>query len=215
MAGTTVNENNVVYKTLRHALNEAGHNFSLQQVLSEGAGKEKLQAVKDILKLDPKHRPDSHANNIYQKFLITLENAYETLDVTAQEGAEKLFKELRQRGIYVVLNTGYDRKTAQSLLKKLRWNEGKEIDALIVASDVKNSRPAPDMIRLAIERFDIKDPALTAKVGDSIIDIEEGKNAGCGLSIGITTGAHSREQLLSAKPDFVIDHLEDLNALLK
>ncbi|MBC7424794.1 MAG: HAD family hydrolase, partial [Ferruginibacter sp.] len=49
MAGTTVNEDNVVYKTLRKAINEAGFNFTLGQVLEQGAGKEKLQAIKSIL----------------------------------------------------------------------------------------------------------------------------------------------------------------------
>jgi beta-phosphoglucomutase-like phosphatase (HAD superfamily) len=48
MAGTTVNENNVVYKTLRKAINEAGFDFTLNQVLAQGAGKEKLQAIKSI-----------------------------------------------------------------------------------------------------------------------------------------------------------------------
>jgi phosphoglycolate phosphatase-like HAD superfamily hydrolase len=48
------------------------------------------------------------------------------------------------------------------------------------------------------------------KVGDSIIDIEEGKNAGCALSIGITTGAHSYEQLASANPNHIINHLSEL-----
>ncbi|WP_200890708.1 hypothetical protein [Pedobacter lusitanus] len=41
MAGTTVNENNLVYKTLRNAINNAGFEFSLEEVLAEGAGKEK------------------------------------------------------------------------------------------------------------------------------------------------------------------------------
>ena len=52
MAGTSVDEDNVVYKTLQQVINEAGHNFTLDEVLAEGAGKEKLQAIKDILKLD-------------------------------------------------------------------------------------------------------------------------------------------------------------------
>ncbi|RYY37415.1 MAG: HAD family hydrolase, partial [Sphingobacteriaceae bacterium] len=48
------------------------------------------------------------------------------------------------------------------------------------------------------------------KVGDSIIDIEEGQNAGCALSIGITTGAHTPAQLQSANPDYIIDNLMEL-----
>jgi beta-phosphoglucomutase-like phosphatase (HAD superfamily) len=51
MAGTTVNENNVVYKTLRKSINEAGFDFTLDHVLAEGAGKEKFQAIRDILKV--------------------------------------------------------------------------------------------------------------------------------------------------------------------
>ena len=63
------------------------------------------------------------------------------------------------------------------------------------------------MIFLAMKKFDIKDAREVAKIGDSSIDIEEGKNAGCGLTIGITTGAHTRTQLLAAGPDLVIDDL--------
>ena len=50
MAGTTVDEDNVVYKTLQQVINNAGYSFTLNQVLAVGAGKEKLQAIKDILK---------------------------------------------------------------------------------------------------------------------------------------------------------------------
>jgi phosphoglycolate phosphatase-like HAD superfamily hydrolase len=52
------------------------------------------------------------------------------------------------------------------------------------------------------------------KVGDSIIDIEEGKNAGCKLSIGITTGAHTYVQLASANPNGIIHHLSQLLPLI-
>lgn len=47
-----------------------------------------------------------------------------------------------------------------------------------------------------------------------IIDIEEGKNAGCRLSIVITTGACTLQQLQSAKPDYVINNLLELLPLL-
>ena len=49
---------------------------------------------------------------------------------------------------------------------------------------------------------------------DSTIDIEEGKQAACKMNIGITTGAHTRQQLQSANPDHVIDNLLDLLPLL-
>ena len=214
MAGTTVNENNIVYKTLQRAINDKGFDVTLEQVLSEGAGKEKLQAIKSILAVYTQNRDEKIAHEIYQNFLVQLANAYDTFDILPKENAEELFEQLRRRNIRVVLNTGYNRETAQSLIKKLRWTKRIEFDGLVTASDVHNNRPQPDMIQLAMTEFGIQDPAEVVKVGDSAIDIEEGKNAGCGLSIGITTGAHTFEQLKAAQPDYIIDDLIELLPLL-
>ena len=41
MAGTTVDEQNVVYKTLQKAINHGGIPVTLEDVLETGAGKEK------------------------------------------------------------------------------------------------------------------------------------------------------------------------------
>jgi phosphonatase-like hydrolase len=214
MAGTTVNENNVVYKCLRQAINEKGYNFTLDQVLAEGAGKEKLQAIKSVLKVYADMHDNSLSDQIYKRFVLLLEDAYNTLDVLPQDNAVMLFQALKKNDKRVVLNTGYNRETAEKLLAKLGWQKGVDIDALVTASDVPENRPNPDMIWYAMKQFGITDATEVVKVGDSIIDIEEGQNAGCGLSIGITTGAHSFEQLQSAAPDYIIDNLIELLPLL-
>jgi phosphonatase-like hydrolase len=210
MAGTTVDENNVVYKTLQKVINDAGFNFSLQQVLASGAGKEKLTAIKDIIALKGAIADDSIANKIYKSFVVELAAAYDSFELKPQPGAAATFDALRAKNILVVLNTGYDEKTAVNILEKLCWETGKQIDGLITATDVQNNRPHPDMILQAMQRFGIENASEVVKVGDSIIDIEEGKNAGCALSIGITTGAHSYEQLASANPNHIINHLSEL-----
>jgi phosphonatase-like hydrolase len=215
IAGTTIDENNVVYKTLRKAIKEAGFDFTLDQVLAEGAGKEKRQAIKDILKMYAGNSNDELSAAIYQNFITQLAKAYEDLDISPVDGAEILFHFLRQRNILVVLNTGYNDQTARTLINKLGWEVGGTIDGLITASDVPNNRPMPDMILLAMKKFGITDPKEVIKVGDSMIDIEEGKNAGCRLNIGITTGAHTPEQLLAANPDFVIHNLLELIPVLE
>ena len=214
MAGTTVNENNVVYKTLHKAITDAGFTVSLDEVLEQGAGKEKLQAVKSILQQYAHTTNDALAADIHNKFLIQLEDAYNKLHITPQPNADALFSALRERKIRVILNTGYNRKTAQSIIDKLGWKEGVDFDGLITATDVKKNRPNPDMILFAMKHFDIKLPGEVVKVGDSTIDIEEGKNAGCGFTVGITTGAHSYAQLLSANPDFIINNLMELLPLI-
>jgi phosphonatase-like hydrolase len=214
MAGTTVDEDNVVYKTLQKTINKAGFNFSLQQVLTTGAGKEKLQAIKDIIATAVNLTDTTIVNKIYITFVNELTKAYDSFQLKPQPGAEETFKLLKAKNIIVVLNTGYDEKTAVGILEKLRWETGKQIDGLITASDVVNNRPNPDMILLAMKRFDITNAEEVVKVGDSIIDIEEGKNAGCGLSIGITTGAHTYQQLATANPNNIINNLTQLLLLL-
>lgn len=210
MAGTTVNEDNVVYKTLQQSINKKGYDFSLDQVLAEGAGKEKLEAIKSILKVYAFNNNNNLADEIYQDFIDLLSEAYEKILVNPQPHALELFKVLKDRNIKVVLNTGYNAETAELLIEKLGWKKGTEFDSLISSSDVENNRPDPEMIDLAMDIYGIEDAAEIIKVGDSIIDIEEGQNAGCGLNIGITTGAHTFLQLQTANPDFIINDLLEL-----
>jgi phosphonatase-like hydrolase len=214
MAGTTVDENMVVYKTLQKAINAAGFDVNMEQVLAEGAGKEKIDAIKGILKVYAGKDDAALTDRIYQDFIMLLDKAYDTLEVLPQDNAEQLFQALKQRNILVVLNTGYNQKTAQSLVDKLGWKKKVQFDGLVTATDVRHNRPFPDMIQLAMRQFGIGDAREVVKVGDTIIDIQEGVNAGCLLNIGITTGAHSLQQLQSARPDHVIDNLIELLPLL-
>ncbi len=157
---------------------------------------------------------DELTEEIYKHFIILLHEAYAYLNVRPQPHAVELFQKLKQENIIVVLNTGYDTETANTLLEKLGWIKGKTFDDLITASDVENSRPYPDMILLAMKKNGIQNSDEVIKIGDSFTDIEEGKNARCALSIGITTGAHSYPQLASASPDFIISDLLELSEII-
>ena len=215
MAGTTINEDNVVYKTLQKAVNNKGYNCSLDEVLFLGAGKEKLQAITDILtSKNPGRNITEEALQIFQEFKILLDDSYKNLEIKAFDDVENVFGQLKSKGIKIALNTGYDYKTASFLLKKLNWQLGTDYDTLITADDVKNSRPAPDMILKAMELFKIIDPNEVVKVGDSIVDIEEGKAANCGITIGVTTGAQTKEQLFSASPTYVFSNLISLLGII-
>jgi phosphonatase-like hydrolase len=214
MAGTVVDENNVVYKTLQKAISEKVVEVSLEWVLALGAGKEKKQAITDILAEFAPGADEVKVEEAYQHFAKLLDDAYSDLDVKPQPGTLEIFEWLSEKGIKSALNTGYSRAVAEGLISKLGWQQGKDFDLLVTASEVSKARPAPDMIFLAKEKLGIASDNQIAKIGDSIIDIEEGKNANCGLTIGITTGAHTRSQLLTANPDHIINNLEELKSLI-
>ena len=211
MAGTTINEQNIVYKTLQKAINNKGLNVSLEDVLKKGAGKEKFQAIRDILDFIQ----DETLNNeilkeIFNDFQELLDEAYEDLEVKTFEGVVELFELLRAKNIKITLNTGYNSRVATMLLDKLDWYATEDYDLLITANDVVNSRPNPEMIENARNYFSITKPAQVLKAGDTAIDIEEGKNANCGITVGVLSGAQTKEQLKSANPDLILSSLKDL-----
>ncbi|MCD8404842.1 phosphonatase-like hydrolase [Tenacibaculum dicentrarchi] len=209
MAGTTVDEQNVVYKTLHKAIQNFNVEVSLETVLEYGAGKEKHKAIKDVLThLKSDKLKDSQT--IFDNFKKSLAVAYEFLEVKPIKGVEKVLLNLRSEGVKVVLNTGYDRKTATLLLDKLQWDEKIHYDALITASDVVNGRPHPDMILQAMELLGVTDASKVLKAGDSAIDIEEGKNAGCGITVGVLSGAQTKVQLEKQNPTYILESLVNL-----
>jgi phosphonatase-like hydrolase len=210
MAGTSIQEHNLVYKTILKSFLYHNISISIDKVLEIAAGKEKLTAIMDILAFKG-YELDSHLiDSIYLYFKEQLASSYKTELIEPMHQIVEVFDYLRNLDIFIALNTGYDSATAHQILDRIHWKQGVDYDLLITASDVQKARPYPDMILAAMRHFKINDPSYVVKVGDSIIDIEEGKNAQCGFVIGMTTGAHTYNQLLQAQPDIILKNPIDL-----
>ncbi|EJL75092.1 HAD-IA family hydrolase [Chryseobacterium populi] len=212
MAGTTINEDNVVYKTLMNAVNDYGYQVSLEKVLSSCAGMEKLEAISSLLKEIGGKEEEAPA--IFESFSDQLKEAYRNLNVQPINGVENFLIKMRSGNKKIVLNTGYTSEIAQQLLDKLGWKENRHYDALITADDVSESRPSPEMIYLAMKKFNIIEPEKVLKAGDSVIDIEEGKNAGCGLTIAVLSGAQSKTELEKSNPDYIFNTISEAEEIL-
>lgn len=116
-------------------------------------------------------------------------------------------------GVKIAFNTGYERRTAEQLMGRLKWVVGRDIDAMITASDVAKGRPHPDAIIKAMADLGILEPTEVLKAGDSAIDIEEGKNANCSITVGVLSGAQNRSQLEAANPTYILDSVVDLSEM--
>jgi phosphoglycolate phosphatase-like HAD superfamily hydrolase len=88
------------------------------------------------------------------------------------------------------------------------------IDDYIASDEVKAGRPQPFMIQTLMKRAGITDAREVIKIGDTEVDVNEGRNAGCSLVIAVTTGAFTKEQLSAYHPDHIIDDLSQLPALI-
>ena len=95
MAGTSVDEGNVVYHTLHKAIEKKCPSITFEDVLKWGAGKEKLQAIRETLAATHIQLNEETIQEIFKDFLDLLDKAYENLIVVPTKNTERLFKELR------------------------------------------------------------------------------------------------------------------------
>ena len=118
------------------------------------------------------------------------------------------FENLRINGIKVALNTGYPSAFQEKIIDHLHMRN--YIDSYISSESVSHGRPYPYMINKLAEEFKICNNKYIAKIGDTVPDMLEGKNANCGMVIGTLTGAESYKNL-SKNANFVINNIMELD----
>lgn len=122
-------------------------------------------------------------------------------NVILYPGVAETLTKWKQDGMTLAIATSRGRDSLIPMLRSLGILH--LIDMAVTVEDVEHAKPAPDMV-LKILAATGTDSADALVVGDTTFDIEMGKAAGC-KTCGVTYGNHSREQLLTAEPDFVVD----------
>lgn len=210
IAGTTVEDHNYVAKAFINSLNEFNIEVSEEEV-NPIMGYHKPQAIKMVLEKKRLRISDQLIDSIHTTFQNQMLDFYRlSPEVSALPHAEETFLILKRAGIKVALNTGFSKVIAQSIVDRLQWIENGLIDDFIASDEVIAGRPFPYMIEELIKRQGLQKDAIVIKVGDTPIDILEGKNAKCKLTISVTTGAFSKEDLEKYQPDFIISSLSEL-----
>ncbi len=215
MAGTTVNDEDSVSRCVQGALAARDVMVTVADV-NRVMGLPKPEALRILIGESPRRDAlEGQIDDIYRDFVARSIRFYET-DPSVREvsGTEQTFRALQQAGIKVALNTGFNRAITQTILDRLGWSGSPLIDATICSDEVARGRPYPDMIQELMRRLGIDDPIKVAKVGDTPADLHEGKNAGCGLNVGVTEGTHTREQLESHPHTQLIASISELPVLL-
>jgi phosphoglycolate phosphatase len=85
----------------------------------------------------------------------------------------------------------------------------------IIGSDDENCmKPSACPLDKTMAKFDIRDKDKAIMVGDMDIDIMTGKNAGI-LTCAVTYGLGRREDIIKAKPDYIIDDMGKLKEIIE
>ena len=214
MAGTTVADDNAVGIAFQQAFRNNGYEITLNDV-NPLMGYHKPLAIQMVLEKLGEEFDEDTVSVIHHDFVDEMLNYYEyDPAVKPLSGVEDVFLQLKEKGIYVTLNTGFPQEIAATILKRFQWKERGLVDDCIASDEVEQGRPHPFMIRELMNRAGIDDPAAVLKVGDTEADINEGRNSNCGLVVAVTTGAFTRPQLESYHPDHILDNLSELPKLI-
>lgn len=110
--------------------------------------------------------------------------------------------ELRRWGIRIGSTTGYFREAAEIVHEAAR-QQGYQADCQLCPDDVPAGRPAPWMIFRIMEQLAIYPPTVVVKVGDTPVDMLEGRNAGawCVGVVDSSSEVGCTEEELAALPE--------------
>lgn len=122
--------------------------------------------------------------NIFEEKLIGILHLYSN----PKPGVIDVMQELRQKGIKIGSTTGYNDKM-MAIVVPAAEERGYKPDVWF-SPDATNQkgRPYPYMVFRNMEALGVQDVRKVIKVGDTVSDIREGKNAGV-LSAGVVIGS--------------------------
>jgi HAD superfamily hydrolase (TIGR01509 family) len=128
-------------------------------------------------------------------------------EVALLPGARELLVALKERGHRVVLASSGKPHHVDSALDLL---DARELaDAWTTSEDVEETKPAPDLLQVALKK--LCEPADTPSVvvGDSVFDVEAAKNAGM-PAIVVRSGGFGDDELRRAGAVAIYDTPGDL-----
>jgi len=124
------------------------------------------------------------------------------------DGASDLLRELKRRGLTVVLASSSSEDDLEFFVEQLDARDC--IDAWTSKDDIERTKPHPDSIESALEKAGTRDAVM---VGDSRWDIEAAANAGL-ETICVITGGWSEQELRDHGAAVVFDSIPHLVAQL-
>lgn len=116
--------------------------------------------------------------------------------------------ELHKQGKRLAIATSRNKVSLTEIMKRQGVYDYFEL--LVSASDGYEPKPSPSMVMGILEQMDFTENE-TMVIGDTTFDLEMGNNAHC-WTCAVTYGNHTRERLLTAQPNFIVDSFSEILA---
>lgn len=130
--------------------------------------------------------------------------------ISLYDGVPDLLTGLRERGVRCAVATGKSGDRARRLLDGLGVLE--LFDHVIGSDEVAHPKPAPDIVRRALELMAVHRDAAVM-IGDAVLDLRSARAAGV-TAVAALWGECDRESLLAAGPDACVASPAEFLALV-
>jgi HAD superfamily hydrolase (TIGR01509 family) len=126
-------------------------------------------------------------------------------------GAQEVLKTLYSNGVILGIASNKFGRFSRGALMHLGVSD--YFKSIIGAGDGPRNKPYPDMIHTVLKEMNLP-PEKAIFVGDTLTDIETGKQAGIDV-YALPTGFYSKTELSQEKPRRLLKNLQDLVHLIK
>jgi HAD superfamily hydrolase (TIGR01509 family) len=128
-------------------------------------------------------------------------------EVAPLPGARDLLLAIKERGHRLVLASSGKQRHVDLALDLL---DARDIaDAWTSSADAEKTKPAPDLLQVALAKLGAAEDASSVMIGDSVWDIEAAKNAGM-PAIAVRSGGFGDDELRDAGAIAIFDTPGDL-----
>lgn len=115
-------------------------------------------------------------------------------------------RKLHAEGSILTIATSRGYKSAAEFIRSFHLDD--IIKFIIAAEDVRHAKPDPEPVTKTLKHFNLR-PEEAVVIGDTHFDILMGRNAGT-ATIGVSYGNGSRESLVEAGANAVVDDFKDV-----
>lgn len=193
--GTLVDSNYLHAVSWWEAFIQAGHDVPMARIhRAVGMGSDQL--LDALLPADRDRAGDGGMRAAHGALYGTYASRQRPL-----RGAADLLRACKRRGLRVVLASSADTRELAALRAALAADDA--IDEVTSSADVERSKPAPDLVQVALDKARVR-PDAAVFVGDTIWDVQACDKAGVPC-IGLLSGGISRAELLDAGAAEVYD----------
>ena len=134
-----------------------------------------------------------------------------TIQPEAFPGVVETLSVLHQIGFTLTIASSRSRNSLMELTRNMGIAD--YISYILGADDVKEAKPKPEPVLKTLAEMPY-DASQTLVVGDMAVDIQMGANAGT-KTCGVTWGNGTKDELVQAGADYIIDNIEELIGIVK